>query len=237
LQRAKASENDSKAGGAAMSETVTGGNAPEAAAPRPAAPSPTARQVDLARELDDAPAPPPVPAAPPAPGRSWGRILLAESPYIAMLVGGFLGVAWVGGAEQPNLLYWKILTPVFGLLCIAAGWSRAPASGGRTGLIWTQALHWAAFLAAMLLLFAPSVRGVVNDNATEIGLLLLLGLGTFVAGVHARSWRIMAVGAVLGLSVPAVAVMQQSAMLIVGGGLVVVITAAVFVMVSARAGR
>jgi hypothetical protein len=146
-------------------------------------------------------------------------------------------VAWVGGAEQPNLLYWKILTPIFGLLCIVAGWSGSAATGGRTRLIWTQALHWAAFLIAMMLLFAPSVRGVVNDNATEIGLLLLLGLGTFVAGVHARSWRIGAVGAVLGVSVPAVAVMQQSAMLMLGAAVVVAITAGVFLLVSARMGR
>jgi hypothetical protein len=188
--------------------------------------------------LDDAPAPPPpAPAPVPAPGRSWGRILLAEAPYLAMLVAGFFGVAWVGGTEQPNLLYWKILTPIFGLLCIVAGWAHTGARVGRTRLIWTQCLHWSAFLIAMMLLFAPSVRGVVNDNATEIGLLLLLGLGTFVAGVHAGSWRIMAVGAVLGVSVPAVATMQQSVMLMVGVGLVVLACAVVFVLVAARTGR
>lgn len=226
-----------------MSETVSGAGMPEPRAGQPAAgtsPSrpaqPNARAMELARELDDAPAAR-APAPAPAPGRSWGRILLAEAPYIAMLIAGFFGVAWVGGSEQPNLLYWKILTPIFGLLCIVAGWTNSGSSGGRTRLIWTQGLHWAAFLMAMMLLFAPSVRGVVNDNATEIGLLLLLGLGTFVAGVHAGSWRIMAVGAVLGASVPAVAVMQQSVMLIAGGGLVVVLCAVAFVLVAARTGR
>jgi len=214
-----------------MSETVSGAGAPE-----PRMTQPSARDLELARELDDAPAPPP-PAPPPAPGRPWGRIILSEAPFLAMLVAGFAGVAWVGGAEQPNLLYWYVLTPIFGLLCIVAGWSNAAAQGGKTRLVWTQALHWAAFLGAMMLLFAPSVRGVVNDNATEIGLLLLLGLGTFVAGVHAGSWRIMAVGGVLGLSVPAVAVMQQSAMLIVGGAVVVVLVGAAFVLVAARRGR
>jgi hypothetical protein len=215
-----------------MSDTVTGGDAPQ---PRMA--QPTARDLELHRELDDAPAPPPSAPPPPAPGRPWGRIILAEAPFLAMLVAGFAGVAWVGGDEQPNLLYWYVLTPIFGLLCIIAGWRHAAAQGGKTRLIWTQALHWAAFLAAMMLLFTPSVRGVVNDNATEIGLLLLLGLGTFVAGVHAGSWRIMAVGGVLGLSVPTVAVAQQSAMLIAGIGLVVVLMAAVFVMVAARGTR
>ena len=50
-------------------------------------------------------------------------------------------------------------------------------------LVRTQALHWLAFLAAMWLMFLPEVRGVVNDNATSLTLLILLALGTFVAGV------------------------------------------------------
>jgi hypothetical protein len=224
-----------------MSDTVGGAGAADPGAqqtaPGAAPPRAPARELDLAREVEDAPATPPPAAAPAAPGRSWARIILAEAPYIAMLLAGFFGVAWIGGAEQPNLLYWQVLTPVFALLCIVAGWSGSATTGGRRRLIWTQALHWAAFLVAMMLLFAPSVRGVVNDEAAEIGLLLLLGLGTFVAGVHAGSWRITAVGAMLGLSVPAVAVLQQSVMLIAGGALVVVLCAGAFVLVSVRGGR
>lgn len=168
------------------------------------------------------------------PGRSWGRAILAEAPYLIMLVAGFGGVAYASGATTPNLLYWQILAPVFGALCIAAGWNAAAGRGQRMRLVWTQAAHWAAFLVAMLLMFLPSVRGVVNDNANEIGLLLLLGLGTFVAGVHAGSWRIMAVGSVLGASVPGVAMLQQSAMLITVAGLLVVLVGAGFVYARAR---
>lgn len=178
--------------------------------------------------------PPMTPVTPPPPPRSWGRILLAEAPYLAMLIAGFAGVAYVGVSRQPNLLYWQILAPVFGILCVVAGWKSAAGRGLRTRLIWTQALHWAAFLGAMLMLFLPSVRGVVNDNAAEIGLLLLLGLGTFVAGVHALSWRIVAVGAVLALSVPAVAMLQDSALLIVGGAVLIAVVAAIFLFTSSR---
>ena len=180
----------------------------------------------------------PAPALPPAaqpPTRSWGRAIVAEAPYLLMLLAGLGGVAYAGASDTPNLIYWQVLAPVFGLLCIAAGWNAAAGRGQRIRLIWTQAAHWAAFLAAMLLLFLPSVRGVVNDNATEIGLLLLLGLGTFVAGVHAGSWRIIAVGAALTATVPAVAVLQQSAMLIAGGGLLAVLVGAAFVFARARA--
>lgn len=186
---------------------------------------------------DDAP-PGTAPTAGGAPAeapRSWGRALLAEAPYLAMLLAGFGGVAYAGASRQPSLLYWQVLAPLFGLLCVAAGWQRATARGMRLQLVWTQAAHWAAFLAAMLLLFMPAVRAVVTDSATEIGLLLLLGLGTFVAGVHAGSWRIIAVGAVLGAAVPAVAVLQQSAMLIAGLGFAVALVGAAFVVARMRA--
>ena len=177
----------------------------------------------------------PAPAMPPAEqqGRSWLRVVLEESPYLIMLFAGFFGVS-VSGGTSPNLLYWQVLTPVFGVLCVAAGWKAAAGRGMRMRLVWTQAAHWAAFLVAMLMLFLPAVRSVVNDNATEIGLLLLLGLGTLVAGIHAGSWRIIAVGAVLAASVPAVAVLQQSAMLIVGGGLLVVLVGVVFIVARTR---
>ncbi len=60
------------------------------------------------------------------------------------------------------------------------------------------------------------MRGVVNDNATALTLLILLALGTFVAGVHAGVWRICAVGVFLAASVPAVAWIQESAVLAAG---------------------
>lgn len=182
--------------------------------------------------MSDTITPAPLPPATP-PGRSWPRILWEEAPYLLMLLGGYVGVAVSGGAS-PNLLYWQVLTPVFGALCVAAGWKAAAGRGMRMRLLWTQAAHWAAFLVAMLLMFLPAVRGVVNDNATEIGLLLLLGLGTFVAGVHAGSWRIVAVGAVLAASVPAIAVLQQSALLLTVAALVVAGIGAVFVLARAR---
>ena len=76
-------------------------------------------------------------------------------------------------------------------------------------LVTTQALHWLAFLGAMWLMFLPEVRGILNDNATSLTLLILLALGTFVAGVHAGVWRICAVGVFLAVSVPAVAWIQE----------------------------
>lgn len=188
-----------------------------------------------ASSADPAPAPAPPPASPPPPSRSLAGEIVGQAPYILMLAGAFVGVAYAAFSTAPSPLYWKILTPCFGLLCVAAGWSGAPERGGRVRLIWTQAAHWAAFLIAMLLLFRPEVQAVMPGRSTEIGLLLLLALGTFVAGVHAGSWRIGAVGALLAVSVPLLAFVQQTALLIVAALVLAGVTGAAFLWTAARA--
>lgn len=184
------------------------------------------------------PPPPPMPAGPPpdaTPPRSLAGEIIGQAPYILMLAGAFGGVAYAAFSTAPSALYWKILTPCFGLLCVVAGWAGAPDRGGRIRLVWTQAAHWAAFLIAMLLLFRPEVQAVMPGRSTEIGLLLLLALGTFVAGVHAGSWRIVAVGALLAVSVPLLAFVQQTALLIVAALVLAGATGAAFLWTAARA--
>jgi hypothetical protein len=179
-------------------------------------------------------APPPPPEPPPTPPRKMAAELAGQAPYIAMLAGAFGGVATTAFAATPSPLYWMILAPLFGLLCVAAGWAAAPGRGGRLRLVWTQAAHWAAFLVAMLLLFRPEVQAVMQGRASEIGVLLLLALGTFVAGVHAGSWRIVAVGALLAASVPLLAFVEQAALLVVAAALLVAGTGAAFLWAAAR---
>jgi len=175
------------------------------------------------------------PASAATPPRGLVREAIGQAPYILMLAGAFAGVVHAAFAAAPSPLYWKVLTPCFGLLCVAAGWAGAPERGGRVRLVWTQAAHWAAFLIAMLLLFRPEVQAVMPGRSTEIGLLLLLALGTFVAGVHAGSWRIVAVGALLAVSVPLLAFVQQTALLIVAALVLAGATGAAFLWTAARA--
>jgi hypothetical protein len=143
--------------------------------------------------------------------RHW---LLRDLPYTAMLALALGGLVLSSFRGSATYYYWMALAPIYGVIVIASGWAQLDTGGERFQLVMTQALHWLAFLAAMWLMFLPEVRGVVNDNATSLALLILLALGTFVAGVHARVWRICLVGAFLAVSVPAVAWIQESAMLI-----------------------
>jgi hypothetical protein len=124
--------------------------------------------------------------------------------------------------------YWMALAPIYALIVIASGWRQLETGAERMRLVVTQLLHWAAFLGTMWLMFLPEVGGVVNLNATSLTLLILLALGTFVAGVHAAVWRISAVGVFLALSVPAVAWVQESAMLLLVGALLLILVGAAF---------
>jgi hypothetical protein len=157
--------------------------------------------------------------------RHW---LLRDLPYAAMLALAVGGIVLTSFRGTTTYYYWMALAPIYGLISIISGWRHLETGAMRMQLVVTQALHWFAFVAAMWLMFLPEVRGVVNDNATSLTLLILLALGTFVAGVHARVWRICAVGVFLAASVPAVAWVQESAMLLMIGALLLLAVGFVF---------
>lgn len=157
-----------------------------------------------------------------------GRWLLRDLPYAAMLVLAVGGIVLTSFRGPTTYYYWMALAPIYALIVVISGWRKLETGAERMRLMVTQVLHWAAFLGAMWLMFLPEVRGVVNDNATSLTLLILLALGTFVAGVHAAVWRISAVGVFLALSVPAVAWVQESAVLLLVGALLVILVGGAF---------
>jgi hypothetical protein len=150
----------------------------------------------------------------PAYVESGSHVLRDELPYIAMLLGAFVGVTIHDFVGSPAILYWQFLTPAFALICIVAGWEDGGLTGSRPRLIRTQAIHWIACFIAMRLLFLPEVRGVLNDNATGLSILTVLALSTFLAGLHSKIWRISVVGVLLALAVPGAAWLEQSALLV-----------------------
>jgi hypothetical protein len=139
---------------------------------------------------------------------------LRELPFSAVLILTLLGVAYTSVARKPIVAYWEFLAVVVGILCVVTGWPRAHGKEERFRLIWTQALHWIAFLVAMNLMLLGSVQHMLNADATGLAILMLLALGTFVAGVHILAWEICALGVVMALCVPAIAWVEQSALLL-----------------------
>jgi hypothetical protein len=137
------------------------------------------------------------------------RWLVHDSPYIAMLLLALIAVV----LRLPGI-YWVILVPVFGVISGAEGWRHFEGRSERLSLLCGLALSWLALLLAILLLSESGVQGVMNANATSIAMMILLALGTFVAGVQARVWQICAVGGLLFLAVPGIGWLDQSPLLI-----------------------
>jgi hypothetical protein len=142
---------------------------------------------------------------------------LDDLPYIAMLALLLAGVAF-----RLPVIFWVILTPVFGVLSIAAGWSHFANRPERLGLMWRLALDWSATLLSIYLLYASGVQGVLTANASSLAMTTLLALGTFVAGVQARVWEVCAVGGILFAAVPGLAWLDQSPLLLTFAACVIV---------------
>jgi hypothetical protein len=129
-------------------------------------------------------------------------------------------------------LYWILLAPLMGIICIATRWPDVRDRDERLRLIWTQALHWTAVLVAMHLVFVADVERMMNSDSGALAVLTLLALGTFTAGVHIAAWRICVVGLIFAIGVPGIAWLEQSALFLL---LVVLVLIAIVVPLFWRA--
>ena len=169
------------------------------------------------------PSAPPPAAQPPAAKPPYGSFWLRELPYVVVLFLTLFGVAYASFSRQSMVGYWEFLAPVIGLLCVVIGWPHARDTTERWRLVWTQALHWLAFLVAMNLLLLSGVASLLSPDATGLTILTLLALGTFVAGVHIQAWQICVLGMIMGLGVPAIAWIERSALLLLLAAVAVVV--------------
>jgi hypothetical protein len=145
-------------------------------------------------------------------GRSWWG-LIYDLPYFAIIVLTLIGVSWESISAAPKTTYWEYVTPIIGVICIAAGWRHTP-SGGRIAMVAIQVLQWAAVLIAMYLINETNAERSIESNATGLMLLTLLALGVFVAGLNLRAWKLCVTGAFLGVAVPIAAWVEESALLL-----------------------
>ncbi len=145
--------------------------------------------------------------------------LVRDWSYIAMLFFALLGVALTTVERSLMSFYWLILVPVFGLICVVESWRRLRNSDQRIVLVKVQALHWLSVIFAMTLVFTGDMKNALSNEVTALVLLIILSLGTLTASVHINSWRMGLVGLLLGLSVPGIALLEESTLLFVVIGL------------------
>jgi len=141
-------------------------------------------------------------------------LLLRKLPYLLVLALTVFGIAYTSVADQPLDFFWEFVAVSTGILCVTTGWTRAETRQARGRLMWTQAVHWVAIFVAMNILFLSPVQRLLPSPATSLALLLLLALGTFLAGIHV-SWQICVLGVVMALLVPAIAWLKGSALFLV----------------------
>jgi hypothetical protein len=108
-----------------------------------------------------------------------------------------LGVAYVGVSRQPLAGYWEFLAITIGTVCILTNWPKTAGRPARVRLMWTQALHWTTFVVMMNIMLVPA-------PANNLVLLMLLALGTFLAGINLLSLEICFLGIAMALSVPVI---------------------------------
>lgn len=139
---------------------------------------------------------------------------IRDLPFVLVLVLTVVGVAYTSFSNQPIILYWELLAPAIGIVCVAAGWHRTTDSASKWRLIATQGLHWLAFLLLMNLLLLPNVQRLFNAGSIGLAIFVLLTLGTFTAGVHVLSWHVCFLGLIMAISIPAIAFIQTSALIV-----------------------
>lgn len=155
-------------------------------------------------------------------GQSSGSFLWRTAPYIAVLALAIGGVAYMNVRNEPLVGYWEFLAFAIGLLCIITGWQVAEEKQERMRLISKQALHWIGVLTAMSIVLWSNLNALLPAPATSLVLLLIVALGTFLAGVGLVSLPIGFLGIALAVAVPTLAWFKQSALFIALGSVFVV---------------
>ena len=140
------------------------------------------------------------------------NFLWRQLPFIVVLVLAIAGVAYTNISHQPLIGYWEFLALAVGVVCLVTKWPELEDKQARFRLIWTQAVHWIAVLVAMNIVLVSRVQQFLPTPATSLVLLILLALGTFLAGVGLLSVRLCFLGLAMAVAVPGISWLQQSLM-------------------------
>ncbi len=145
-------------------------------------------------------------AAAPVPTRLFSAEQLI---LVALLALSLAGIAITDFSKGYGLWYWLAMVPIFAGASIFAGWSRARRKRRTVaGILWRQVLHWSALALAVYLVYLFAATGRVSNEDAGLIALLALALTTFLAGVH-FDWRLLVLGALLGIAAACAALVEK----------------------------
>jgi hypothetical protein len=132
-----------------------------------------------------------------------------EIIFIILIVLSLIGVGITDISPKDSSWYWFAMVLIFGGTCMVTEWSRAQEKGySWTSLFLTQVLHWGSLFVSVQIVFLLLDTGRLDNENTGLIILLMLGLVTFLAGIHI-GWRFCLVGIFLGFAVLASAFLEQ----------------------------
>ena len=161
-------------------------------------------------------------AEPPSTHSGKAHFLWQQLPYVVALVLAIAGVAYTNVSHRPLVSYWEFLALAIGVVCVVTKWPELDAREAKFRLIWTQALHWIAVLVTMNIMLMAGVQQLLPTPATSLILLMLLALGTFLAGISLLSLQISFLGLAMAIAVPALSWLQQSVIFVLLGAVLLI---------------
>lgn len=135
---------------------------------------------------------------------------------------------------EQSYRYWMVMVPVFGIACTSMEWSRLRHQDlGFWKTVRDQFYHWFGVLVSVYLIHMLfNIQQLTKQNAGLI-ILLVLGLGTFLAGIR-LGWRLFVLGAFIWGILAMAAFLQGSLWVLILVGLVMI---SFFIYLRSRSGN
>lgn len=144
--------------------------------------------------------------APPPPGHA-DRVIDALIG-LTMLGMCFVGFVLADVAALTGRTYWMICVALFAVASFWLFWRHRDAGMHVWRLLFRLSIHWLGALVAVYVVFGFIDAGRIANNSAGLMASVVLGLATYLAGVHG-SWRLLAIGAAIGLGTVAAAFLEQ----------------------------
>ncbi|MFZ0243820.1 MAG: hypothetical protein WAL90_19425 [Desulfobacterales bacterium] len=150
------------------------------------------------------------------------RLSIYEYILVALMTLAVIGVGINYFLPAKSYTYWMTMVPVFGIACTSMEWSRLRRQElGLWKTIRNQIYHWFGVLVAVYLVHLLfNIQQLTIQNAGLI-VLLVLGLGTFLAGVQ-LGWRLFLLGVFLWIILVMAAYLQGSMWILILVGLLII---------------
>ncbi len=162
------------------------------------------------------------------------RLTIYEYILLTLMALAVIGVGITYFLPEHSYRYWLMMVPVFGIACTSMEWSRLRRQElGFWKTIRDQFYHWFGVLVSVYLVhMLLNIQQLTKQNAGLI-ILLVLGLGTFLAGIQ-LGWRLFALGAFVWVILAMAAFLQGSLWVLILVGLVMI---SLFVYLRGRSGQ